>query len=48
MLSAADRAAAGSLLQLPLAAQTADLPTVARLQRGLDEYLTGHTEIVLH
>jgi len=48
MLSAADRAAAGSLLQLPLAAQTADLATVARLQRGLYEYLTGHTEIVLN
>jgi len=47
MLSAADRAAASDLLKRPLAEQTADAAVVTRLQRALEEYLIGHTEIVL-
>ena len=46
-LPAADRAEVTTLLNRPLAAQTAAPATVARLQRRLDEYLRGHTEILL-
>lgn len=46
-LPAADRAAVAALLNRPLAEQSAELPAVTRLQRRLDEYLRGHTEILL-
>jgi hypothetical protein len=46
-LPAADRTEVAALLNLPLAAQTAPVATVARLQRRLEEYLRGHTEILL-
>ena len=46
-LTAADRETVAALLNRPLAEQTADADTVARLQRSLEEYLTGHTEIIL-
>lgn len=46
-LPSADRAAVATLLNKPLAEQTADQESVARLQRRLDEYLRGHTEILL-
>jgi hypothetical protein len=46
-LPAADREDVATLLNRPLAAQTATLAAVARLQRRLEEYLTGHTEILL-
>ena len=46
-LPAADRAAVVALLNQPLAAQTAPPEAVIRLQRRLEEYLRGHTEILL-
>ena len=46
-LPAADREAVATLLNRPLAEQTATLAAVARLQKRLEEYLTGHTEILL-
>jgi len=46
-LPAADRENVAALLNRPLAAQTASLEIVARLTRRLEEYLRGHTEILL-
>ena len=46
-LPAADRASLAELLNQPLASQTAAPAVVARLQRRLEEYLRGHTEILL-
>ena len=46
-LPAADREADATLLNRPLAAQTATVAAVTRLQKRLEEYLTGHTEILL-
>jgi hypothetical protein len=46
-LSAADRTTATSLLNQPLAQQTAPPPAVARLHHRLEDYLRNHTEILL-
>jgi hypothetical protein len=46
-LPAADRAEAATLLNRPLAEQTAAAAVVARLQRRMEDYLRGHTEILL-
>lgn len=46
-LPAADRGEVATLLNRPLAEQTAAPSEVARLQRRLDEYLRGHTEILM-
>lgn len=46
-LPSADRAEVAALLNRPLAEQSAAPPAVARLQRRLEEYLRGHTEILL-
>jgi len=46
-LPAADRKDVATLLNRPLTEQTATTAVVARLQRRLEEYLTGHTEILL-
>ena len=46
-LPVADREAVATLLNRPLAEQTATLAAVARLQKRLEEYLTGHSEILL-
>jgi hypothetical protein len=46
-LPASERAEASSLLNRPLAAQTVAPATVARLERHLEDYLRGHTEILL-
>ena len=46
-LPAADREAVATLLNRPLAEQTATVAAVARLERRLEEYLRGHTEILL-
>ena len=46
-LPVADREAVATLLNRPLAEQTATLAAVACLQKRLEEYLTGHTEILL-
>lgn len=46
-LPAVDRAAVATLLNRPLAEQTAPPELVTRLQRRLEEYLRGHTEILL-
>ena len=46
-LAPADRDRVAVLLNQPLAAQTAPAEEVARLQRRLEEYLRGHTEILL-
>jgi recombinational DNA repair protein (RecF pathway) len=46
-LPAADRREVVTLLNRPLAAQTADPAAVARLERRLEEYLRGHTEILI-
>jgi hypothetical protein len=46
-LPSADRTEVAALLNRPLAAQTAAPPDVARLQRRLEDYLRGHTEILL-
>lgn len=42
-----DRADVTTLLNRPVAQQTTAAPAVARLQRRLEEYLRGHTEILL-
>jgi hypothetical protein len=46
-LPSADRTEVATLLNRPLAGQTATPAFVARLQRRLEEYLRGHTEILL-
>jgi recombinational DNA repair protein (RecF pathway) len=46
-LPADDRREVVTLLNRPLREQTCPPATVARLQRRLDEYLRGHTEIIL-
>lgn len=46
-LPSADRAEVATLLNRPLTEQTATPATVTRLQRRLDEYLRGHTEILV-
>lgn len=46
-LPSADRETVATLLNQPLAAQTASPAAVARLTRRLEEYLHGHTEIVI-
>jgi recombinational DNA repair protein (RecF pathway) len=46
-LPSTDRADVATLLNRPLAEQTATPPAVARLHRRLEEYLRGHTEILL-
>jgi hypothetical protein len=45
-LPSADRTAVATLLNKPLAGQTAEPAAVVRLQRRLEEYLRGHTEIL--
>lgn len=47
LLPDADRTAVAPLLNRPLAEQTASPATVRHLQRRLEEYLRGHTEILL-
>jgi hypothetical protein len=47
LLAAADREAIATLLNRPLTEQTANPQTVLRLQQRLEEYLRGHTEILL-
>jgi hypothetical protein len=46
-LAQADREAVAQLLNRPLIEQTATTETVLRLQRRLEEYLRGHTEVLL-
>jgi hypothetical protein len=46
-LPAADRAVVATLLNRPLAEQSATPGAVARLQRRLEEYLRGHTEVLM-
>jgi recombinational DNA repair protein (RecF pathway) len=46
-LSSADRVEVAKLLNRPLAEQTATTAVVARLQRKLEDYLRGHTEVLL-
>ncbi len=46
-LPATDREDVATLLNRPLAEQTASIAAVTRLQLRLEEYLTGHTEILL-
>jgi len=46
-LPAADREAVATLLNQPTVAQTAELTLVAKLQHRLEDYLRGHTEILL-
>ncbi len=46
-LPATDRADVATLLNQPLAAQTAPPGSVARLEARLEEYLRGHTEIII-
>ena len=46
-LTPADRDAAAQLLNQPLAAQTADAPTVARITQRLEEWVRAETEIRL-
>jgi hypothetical protein len=46
-LPASDRDAVALLLNRPLAEQSASVATVLRLQRRLDDYLRGHTEVLL-
>ncbi len=46
-LPAADRSELAAVINQPLAAQTASAVVVARLQRHLEAYLRGHTEILL-
>ena len=46
-LPAADRTDVVTLLNRPLAEQTASTEAVARLTRRLAEYLRGHTEILI-
>jgi hypothetical protein len=46
-LPPADRAVVATVLNRPLAEQSAEPAAVTRLQRRLDEYLRGHTEILM-
>lgn len=46
-LPAADRAEVATLLNRPLAEQSSATAVVTRLQRRLEEYLRGHTEVLL-
>jgi recombinational DNA repair protein (RecF pathway) len=46
-LPAADREVVATLVNRPVAEQTAEPAAVARLQRRLDEYLRGHTEVLV-
>ncbi|MBI5691588.1 MAG: hypothetical protein HZC55_16015 [Verrucomicrobia bacterium] len=46
-LPAADRATVAALVNQPLAGQTAPAAEVTRLLRRLEEYLRGHSEILL-
>lgn len=46
-LPAADRAEVATLLNHPLAEQSSAAAAVTRLQRRLEEYLRGHTEVLL-
>ena len=46
-LPAADRTSAAELLNRPLSTQTALPAVVTRLRRRLEEYLRGHTEILI-
>jgi hypothetical protein len=46
-LPSADRAALATLLNRPLAEQSATPEQVLRLQRRLEEYLRGHTDILV-
>lgn len=46
-LPAADRSHAVALLNQPIAGQTTELTLVAKLRRRLEDYLRGHTEILL-
>lgn len=46
-LTATDRGTVATLLNQPLAAQTASAEIVARLTERLETYLRGHTEILL-
>ncbi len=46
-LAAADREVVAALLNQPLAGQTAPAAAVARLAQRLEDYLRGHTEILL-
>ncbi len=46
-LPAIDREAVAALLNRPLAEQSATVTAVLRLQRRLDDYLRGHTEILM-
>lgn len=46
-LPADDRVEVAALLNRPLAEQTATAAAVSRLQRRLEEYLRGHTEILV-
>lgn len=46
-LPAADRENAVTLLNQPVASQTTELTLVAKLRRRLEDYLRGHTEILL-
>ncbi len=46
-LPPADRLVVAALLNRPLAEQTAEPKEVARLERRLEEYLRGHTEILI-
>ena len=46
-LPAADRDTAAQLLNQPLAAQTADVATVAKITRQLEDWVHGETEIQL-
>jgi hypothetical protein len=47
LLPAADRARVTTLLNQPLSAQVATAEEVARLQQRLEDYLRGHTDILL-
>lgn len=46
-LPAADREIVATLVNRPVAEQSAATATVARFQRRLEEYLRGHTEILI-
>lgn len=46
-LPSSDRGEVTTLLNRPLAEQSASAPVVARLQRRLEDYLRGHTEVLL-
>jgi hypothetical protein len=46
-LPATDRSEVATLLNRPLAEQSAPARLVARLQRRLEDYLRGHTEVLL-